>query len=536
VAALAAVSAVAAVAATGVSGITGGDKIETFAGKATFGLGGFSGDGGPAVKAELSGPSGVALDGQGNVYIADTRNQRVRKVSLAGTITTIAGGGPGISGSSGPATSAHFDDPIAVAVDGHGNVYVTDRSFVYRVSSAGTLTTFAGSSTNPGFSGDGGPATTAQLAQPSGIAVDGRGDVYISDTRNNRVREVSPGGTITTIAGTSVPGFSGDGGPATKAQLNQPQGVALDGHGNVYIADQFNSRVRRVAPSGTITTVAGTGKNAVDFTSGRATATPLSNPFALAVDAHGNLYVSADDRNVFKVSPQGTITTVAGLLPPHRLPKGVGDGGPATSATLAIANASGGLAFDRHGNLYIADLAEAAIREVLNGTARPVPKKPAPPVPKRSGSKKTPVGAASTLEVALGQMANGRTALQTALAGVFSCSLSPQVAAGRLATVIGNRDSVLAQLRALAAPTSQLGRIKSLLVSALEHSIAADSHYRAWLGHLRGQAHCSTAHDLTFTAAQREDKLATTAKERFVAAFNPLARKLHLRTWSALEL
>jgi sugar lactone lactonase YvrE len=365
VAAAVAVLVPVATATTGVSGLVGGDRITTFAGASKFVFGGFSGDGGPATKARLSAPSGVAIDKQGNVYIADTGNQRVREVSMSGKITTIAGGGPGLSGGTGPATSAHLDHPTAVAVDAQDNVYVVDDSFVYRISPSGTLSTVAGSA-DPGFSGDGGPASAAELDSPEGIAVDDRGDLYIADTRNNRVREVMPAGTIKTIAGTGVAGFSGDGGPATAARLDRPAGVAVDAHGDVYIADRFNSRVRKVSPSGTITTVAGNGRNVLPVVDGKATATPLSNPFGVAVDAKGNLYIS-NGPNVYEVSPGGAIVTIAGLGP-TQTSKGMGDGGPATSATLATSDATG-LAFDRKGDLYIADCADAAVREIWSGTA-----------------------------------------------------------------------------------------------------------------------------------------------------------------------
>ena len=361
VAAVAAVTAVVAVAATGESGITGGDRITTFAGITKFGTGGFSGDGGPATKAKLSQPYGVAVDTQGNVYIGDSSNHRVRKVTLGGKITTIAGGGTDYI-ESGPATSAYLSHPNDVAVDGQGNVYITDGSFVYRLSSGGILTRIAGS-VNGGFSGDGGAAAKAELNQPDGIAVDQRGNVYIADTRNHRVRKIS-GGTITTVAGTGVAGFSGDGGRATSARLNIPQGVEVDRRGNVYVTDRFNMRVRKVSTSGTISTVAGNGRNAVVVVNGRATSTPLSNPWGVAVDAQGNVYLSTD-ANVYKVSPAGTITTVAGLGPTE-LSKGSGDGGPATSGTLAHATA---MAFDRQGNLYIADVANAAIRKISKGSA-----------------------------------------------------------------------------------------------------------------------------------------------------------------------
>ena len=179
----------------------------------------------------------------------------MRKVSPGGTITTIAGIGiqPGFSGDGGPATSAQLNYPRGVAVDGQGNVYIADfgNNRVRKVSPGGTITTFAGSGPSGccrAFSGDGGPATSARLSAPTGVAVDGKGNVYIADRDNRRVRKVSPGGTITTFAGTGVLGDSGDGGPATSAQLHSPTGVAVDGQGNVYIVDDASNRVRKVSP------------------------------------------------------------------------------------------------------------------------------------------------------------------------------------------------------------------------------------------------------------------------------------------------
>jgi len=210
-------------------------RITTFAGTAY--LERSSGDGGPAAAASLSGPTDVAVDRQGNVYIAELSGRRVRKVNPAGTITTIAGtGGAGFSGDGGPATAAQLG-VWSVAVDGRGNVYVAGEHRVRKVTPGGTITTIAGTG-KQGFSGDGGPATKAQLNfLRAGVAADDRGNVYISDAGNKRVRKVSPEGTITTISGTGTPGFAGVGGPAAKAQLQGPADVAVDGDGNLYIAD-----------------------------------------------------------------------------------------------------------------------------------------------------------------------------------------------------------------------------------------------------------------------------------------------------------
>jgi sugar lactone lactonase YvrE len=208
-------------------------------------------DGGPASAARLLTPTGVAVDRRGNVYIVETDGHRVRKVSSNGTITTIAGmeGKFGYSGDGGPATSARLKQPHGVAVDRTGNVYIADtvNNRVRKVSSGGKITTFAGTG-KPGFSGDGGPSGRARLHGPQDVAVDARGNVYILDFHNNRVRKVSSRGTITTVAGSGASGDSGDGGPATRASFVYPLGLAVDGKGNVYISDYGSNRVRKVRP------------------------------------------------------------------------------------------------------------------------------------------------------------------------------------------------------------------------------------------------------------------------------------------------
>jgi S-formylglutathione hydrolase FrmB len=242
----------------------------------------------------------VAVDEHRNVYIGDSGNDRVRKVSTDGTITAFAGTGkPGFSGDGGPATQAQLDRPSGVAVDGHGNVYISDanNSRVRKVSAAdGTITTLAGTGKR-GFSGDGGPATQAQLDGPEAVAVDERGNVYIAEVDNNRVRKVSTDGTITTLAGTGKESFGGDGGPATQADLYSPLGVAVDGLGNVYIAEKGNARVRKVsAVDGTITTVAGTGRQGSRDDGGPATEAKLGVPLDVAVDGRGNIYIAESNR------------------------------------------------------------------------------------------------------------------------------------------------------------------------------------------------------------------------------------------------
>ncbi|HEY6344320.1 MAG TPA: NHL repeat-containing protein [Bryobacteraceae bacterium] len=321
--------------------------ITTVAGNGTYS---YSGDGGAATSAQLNTPSSAAVDGAGNLYIADSGNYRVRKVSPAGIITTVAGNGsPGYSGDGGPATTAQLW-PLRVAVDGAGNLYIAGGGRVRKVSLEGTISTVAGNG-SPGYSGDGGPATSAQIGAGS-VAVDGAGNLYIADSR---VRRVSPAGIITTVAGNGTFGFSGDGGPATSAQIF-PSSVAVDGAGNLYIADSQNNRVRKVSPAGIITTVAGSGTppprgryTSYSGDGGPATSAELDHPSGIAVDDAGNLYIADfSNRRVRKVSPAGIITTIAG----NGMNGYSGDGGPATGAQLG--NPSD-VAVDSAGRVFVTD-------------------------------------------------------------------------------------------------------------------------------------------------------------------------------------
>ena len=336
-----------------------GGAITTYAGRD------FSGDGGPATAARLLAPAGVALDPAGNLYIADTADHRIRKVTPGGTISTYAGSGNfGFSGDGGPATAAELNFPRDVALDPAGNLYIADsgNSRIRKVSPGGTISTYAGSGSR-GFSGDGGPAAAAQLNNPVGMALDPAGNLYIADITNNRIRKVTSGGTISTYAGSGSFGFSGDGGPATAAQLNVPVGVALDPAGNLYIADQGNSRIRKVTPGGTISTYAGTDTPGFSGDGGPATAAQLNVPVGVAVDPAGNLYIAdSGSSRIRKVGPGGTISTYAGGG--GGTPGFLGDGGPATAAYL---NNPVGVTLDPAGNLYIADLGNARVRKVTPG-------------------------------------------------------------------------------------------------------------------------------------------------------------------------
>jgi sugar lactone lactonase YvrE len=358
---------VATLSAVVVASASGGPSVRTIttiAGSSPVnGSGGFSGDGGPATKARLNEPTAVAADRKGNVYIADTRNHRIRKVSPGGRITTFAGTGKlgcvatALPGDGGPATSAPLCSPEAVAVDGRGNVYFDQSIYIRRVDPSGTISTFAGGGTCCAR-GDGGPATSAWLNMTlrGGVAVDAKGNVYFSDFTS--VRKVDTGGTITTFAGSAKSGFGGDGGPATSALLNQPIGLAVDRKGNVYIADSGNYRVRKVSPGGRITTFAGTGKQGYYKDGVRANAAPLARPVGVAVDSRGNVYIAdAGTTTVAWVNPGGRITRLAGPGVQYEL----GDGGPARSAWL---NSASGVAVDAKGNVYIASVVPHRVRKV----------------------------------------------------------------------------------------------------------------------------------------------------------------------------
>ena len=321
---------------------------------------GFGGDGGPAVEARLNNPEGVAVDGSGSLYIADSGNRRVRRVDTSGTLSTVAGnGGRGFGGEGGPAVRASLNHPAGVAVDGSGNLYIAEsgENMIHRVDGTGTITTIAGTGES-GFSGDGGPAAMAGLDFPQRVAVDGAGNLYIADTYNHRIRRVDASGTITTVAGTGERGLGGDGGPAAAAQLNYLAGVAVDKTGSLYIADTYNHRIRRVDASGTITTVAGTGESGYNGDGVPAAGAWLYTPGRVAVDKTGNLYI-ADTYNhrIRRVDASGTITTVAGTGE-----RGLGgDGGPAVKAQLAEPT---GVAVDEAGTVYIADTYNHRIRRV----------------------------------------------------------------------------------------------------------------------------------------------------------------------------
>ena len=317
---------------------------------------GYSGDGQPATGAQLNRPNGLDLDGNGNLYIADQKNNRIRKISNIDDpdggnriITSIAGGDDGSD------SGVTLSGIRGVAVDAEGNVYIANtpnHQILELDTNTAEIIVFAGT----GNIGDGGPATNARLLHPTGLTLDTDSNVYITDTLNNRVRKVDIHGIITTIAGTGEEGDGGDGGPATSAQLHAPGGIAVDTHGNLYISDRGNHKIRKIDASGIITTFAGTGdrgdvdKDGDVGDGGPATSAQLFFPDGIAVHPDGSLYIADSYNNrIRKVDRAGIITTIAGL--------GVrsfsGDDGPATEAHLGRPS---GLEIDGEGNIYISDL------------------------------------------------------------------------------------------------------------------------------------------------------------------------------------
>ncbi|MBW2662491.1 MAG: hypothetical protein JRD93_11000, partial [Deltaproteobacteria bacterium] len=333
-----------------------GSIINTVAGTGDYGSGG---DGGPATEAEIVFPHGVATDAVGNLYIADSWNHRVRKVDTNGIITTVAGNGTkGYSGDDGLATQAELDIPWDIDVDAAGNLYIADSNnhCIRKVDTNGIITTVAGNGT-PGYSGDQWPAAESQLNEPFDVAVDDVGNVYIADNDNCRIRKVDTNGIITTVAGNGICGYNGNGGPAIEAQLCA-YSIVVDKAGNLYIVDSHC--IRKIDTSGIITTIAGNGTYGYSGDGGLAIEAQLDDPWGLSVDVAGNLYIADTYNNcIRKINTSGIITTVAGFG--HEDEGYSGDGGPATQAWFDFPL---DVAVDVAGNLYIADTYNNRIRKV----------------------------------------------------------------------------------------------------------------------------------------------------------------------------
>ncbi|WP_045875194.1 protein kinase [Pseudofrankia sp. DC12] len=352
---------------------------------------GFAGDGGPATFAEFNSLGGVALDlKRGYIYLADYYNQRVRRIDRNGVITTVAGNGiEGFAGDGGPATSAQLDQPTDVAVDDDGSIYIADstNNRIRRVDPHGVITTVAGTGDNGGYNdpvgndgltyaGDGVPATKAMLREPNSVVFDGQGNLYIADGSNQRVRRVGRDGIITTVAGSGVEDGGDGNGPATDAFFKYVEGLAIGPDGSLYVADQGNNRIRRVTPKGQITTIAGTGTRGYSGDGGPATSAQIdATGTAIAVDSAGTVYFS-DQSRVRRIDTHGVITTIVGTGESGLS----GDGGPAVRAEIGLAY---GLALDdKQGILYLFDTVSGRMRAVRVAP----PPCAAPPCPSASAS------------------------------------------------------------------------------------------------------------------------------------------------------
>jgi trimeric autotransporter adhesin len=332
---------------------------------------GFSGDGGLATagNCELNQPEGVYVDNAGNIYIGDELNDVVRMVNTNGIINVFAGNhtlGLGYSGDSGPATAAQLNNPVGVCGDVNGNIYIADygNNVIRMVSPAGIITTFAGKGLR-GFSGDSGQATAAQLYHPVFIHCDVHGNLYIADYGNERIRKVNTSGIISTIAGNGKSGYTGDGGLADTTELNEASGAIADNVGNVYIADDNNERIRMVNTSGIISTIAGNGYNeyfgGYSGDGGPATNAELAQPQDVYIDTSGNISIT-DGFNVRirEIDASGIISTIAG----NGKAGYTGNGGPATDAEL---NGPSGICMDSYGNVYFTDQVNELVRAIAYG-------------------------------------------------------------------------------------------------------------------------------------------------------------------------
>jgi sugar lactone lactonase YvrE len=318
--------------------------VETLAGNGKPGF-----ENGTGAAARFYKPTGVALDASGNIYVADLSNRRIRKITPTGTVTTLAGSG--IAGyADGTGTAAQFDGPYGVAVDASGNVYVADayNHRIRKITPAGIVSTLAGSGASGFADGDG---IAAKFYAPTGVAVDGSGNIYVADCNNHRIRKISPVGIVTTLAGGST--FGDTDGNVSVARFRRPGGITVDASGNIYVADTFNGRIRKITSAGEVSTLAGSTRG---FSEGVGTLAQFHDPVGVALDASGNCYVGDEENDrIRKITPDGTVSTLAG---------GYLAGFTNGSGTDAQFRSPVGIALDASGNIYIADYLNHAIRKI----------------------------------------------------------------------------------------------------------------------------------------------------------------------------
>lgn len=289
---------------------------------------------GSGTSAKFSGPMGLAADAQGNIYVADHINYRIRKITPAGTVSTLAGNGV-FGYADGSGDSVQFTGPRDVATDGQGNVYVTEEFRIRKISPVGNVSTLTGGNTD-GFAD--GPLSSAKFGSLTGIAIDGQANIYVADYGNQRIRKITSSGIVSTLAGNGTVGFVD--GNGTSAQFNEPQGIAIDVHGNVFVADLTNRCIRKITPEGVVSTLASLGQG--------------WGPTGVAVDAQENVFVSGATCQIRKITSSGAVSIIAGSICGHS------DG----SGTVAQFWGPWGIATDAQGNIYVTDYTDNSIRKI----------------------------------------------------------------------------------------------------------------------------------------------------------------------------
>lgn len=321
-------------------------------------------------------PTGVAVDSTGNAYVADSRNYTIRKITPAGVVTTLAGAAGKRGNANGSGAAARFNGPFGVATDSAGNVYVADsmNNTIRKITPTGAVTTFAGSAKRPAERYSDGVAAAARFAVPFGIATDRTGNVYVGDTGSNTIRKITPAGVVTTLAGTPYTNGHADGKGAA-ARFDQPEGVAIDSVGNLYVADTGSGTIRKVTPTGVVTTLAGTAWQ-MGYADGTGAEARFTEPEGIATDTAGTVYV-ADTKNhaIRKITPAGVVTTLAGITGSERRKFRISIGGDTDKDGPCSRDGSGvsacfsfpsGVATDSAGNVYVADTANQTIRKITS--------------------------------------------------------------------------------------------------------------------------------------------------------------------------